>query len=181
NRPPTDVIISGPARGVRGQPLEFAGSFTDPDPGDTYTLRWRVTGPTGQLLAEGTDPTLRFTPADSGAYQLTFTVTDQAGGTASASQALAVGAVLLSDDRSELRVGGTSGGDHIAFIRGPWHDQVDVTVNGEWSGSFFTAPRLIAYGQGGDDLLELTGGLALPASLDGGPGNDTPRGGGGAH
>src|SRR5262249_47297802 len=30
NRPPPDVAISGPGRAVRGQPLEFAGRFTDP-------------------------------------------------------------------------------------------------------------------------------------------------------
>ena len=35
--------LAGPADGVRGQPLAYAGTFTDPGTADTHTLAWAVT------------------------------------------------------------------------------------------------------------------------------------------
>jgi len=47
------------------------------------------------------------------------------------------------------------------------------------AGAFTGVDRLLAFGQGGDDAIVVAGGVAVPAELYGGDGNDTLHGGGG--
>src|SRR5262245_259917 len=96
NVPPQGVTLTGPAQGVPGQTLPFAGDFTDPGALDTHAFLWEVTDADGQVVASGTERDFGFTPAQAGAYAVTFTVTDDDGGTASARQALQVEAIPLT-------------------------------------------------------------------------------------
>src|SRR5262249_20111505 len=77
-----------------------------------------------------------------------------------------------------LVVGGTLGGDHIQFspVGG---DGIAVTINGISQGLFTPTGRLVAYGQAGDDDIQVAGGIQLPAWLFGGDGNDPVNGGNG--
>jgi hypothetical protein len=90
------VTLTGPVQGVPGPTLAFAGDFTDPGALDTHTFLWEVTDLDGQVVARGTDRDFRFAPEQAGAYAVTFPVTDDDGGTASASPALPVEDVPLT-------------------------------------------------------------------------------------
>jgi DNA/RNA endonuclease G (NUC1) len=60
-----------------GQTVEFSGAgSTDPDPGDVLTMSWTVNG-----ASAGSGPTLDYTFANDGLYQIGLTVTDRAGAT----------------------------------------------------------------------------------------------------
>jgi Ca2+-binding RTX toxin-like protein len=48
-----------------------------------------------------------------------------------------------------------------------------VQLDGFPNGRFAPTGRLIAYGQGGNDTIQVAGGITLPAWLYGGDGNDT--------
>jgi Ca2+-binding RTX toxin-like protein len=57
---------------------------------------------------------------------------------------------------------------------------VTVLVNALAAGTFSPTGRLVGYGLGGDDVIQVSGGVGLPAWLYGGEGNDRLTGGGGA-
>ncbi len=79
--------------------------------------------------------------------------------------------------RIALVVEGSAGADYLTLSPGPGN-AIALSVSGYSFGSF-AAPggaafaHLLVYGSGGDDTIRLTGGLAVPALLFGGDGNDT--------
>src|SRR5207244_1848771 len=77
-----------------------------------------------------------------------------------------------------LAVSGSVGNDAILFRRG-LSGKVEVLINGISRGSFAAPSRLIAYGQGGDDTLTVSG-VTIPALLYGDAGADTLQAGAGA-
>jgi Concanavalin A-like lectin/glucanases superfamily/FG-GAP-like repeat/PKD domain/Cadherin domain/RTX calcium-binding nonapeptide repeat (4 copies)/FG-GAP repeat len=77
----------------------------------------------------------------------------------------------------DLVVTGTAGADHIQFT--PGGGGVQAQVQGVPNGRFAPTGRLVAYGLAGDDDIEVAGGIALPAFLFGGDGNDRLKAGGG--
>src|SRR5262249_35847545 len=54
---------------------------------------------------------------------------------------------------------------------------VEVTIGGVSQGVFHPTGRLVAFGQAGDDDLQVAGSIGLPAWLYGGDGNDRLQGG----
>jgi Ca2+-binding RTX toxin-like protein len=54
---------------------------------------------------------------------------------------------------------------------------VKVLINGQSQGNFQPTSRIVAFGQDGDDNLQVAGGLKLAAWLDGGAGHDVIFGG----
>ncbi len=181
---PPSVSLAGAAGGVRGQLLAFAGSFTDPGTADTWTATVDFGDGSGtQALSFGADHTFGFNHifAANGTYSVVVTVRDDDGGAGTASQSVTVRAVALQPDpmdpsKTALLVGGTTGNDAIQFI--PWGFAGDVAVflNGTLYTAFHPTGHLIAYGQAGDDFIQVFG-LGLPALLDGGDGNDVIFGG----
>jgi Ca2+-binding RTX toxin-like protein len=177
------AALTGPASGVPGQPLVYVASVTDPDAGDSHSLAWQVTDGAGNVVATGAGAELTFVPTVSGPFTVSLTVTDAAGATASASQAVTVQAVALLPSPSggglvDLAVGGTARDDVIVFEAAA-NGKVQVWLNGKWHGAFAPTGRLVAYGQGGNDVIVVSPRLALSAWLDGGAGNDVLHGGGG--
>ena len=86
----------------------------------------------------------------------------------------------LNPDERSLVVTGTPGNDQILFNPGGGQGgSVKVLVNNLPQGVFSPTGRLIAYGMGGDDDIEVAGGVTLPAWLFGGTGNTRLKGGGG--
>lgn len=78
-----------------------------------------------------------------------------------------------------LVVRGTDAAENIRFLAGS--GQVIVTIDGVEKGRFATSSvsRLVAYGLGGNDRIEVASALTLRAQLIGGDGDDTLLGGGG--
>jgi PKD domain-containing protein/hemolysin type calcium-binding protein len=78
NVAPTAWIVSPPTSGPEGSELAFTGDLNDPGALDTVTYQW-VASFDGLVVAEGTDLSFAFTPADDGEYTVSFTVTDNDG------------------------------------------------------------------------------------------------------
>src|SRR5262249_34350270 len=131
--------------------------------------------------------------AATGNYTVQLTARDKDGGTsAAAAQAVRVTAVALEADpldpgQSALAGGGSDGNDAIVIGPGPRPGTAQVFIQQvsparPWSVqavSLQGVSRLLVYGRRGDDTLVVDPALALPALLDGGPGNDRLVAGGG--
>jgi Ca2+-binding RTX toxin-like protein len=76
-------------------------------------------------------------------------------------------------------VTGTNQDDNIHFGQGKASGAVDVSVNGVATGRFQPTGRLVAFGQAGNDDIQVTGGTVLSAWLYGDAGNDRLKGGAG--
>jgi hypothetical protein len=78
NAPPT--AAAGPNQNAsEGSLVTFNGSYSDPNPLDTHTLRWQVAADNGQQVPDGTMDDFSFTPNDNGTYMVSLTVTDTHG------------------------------------------------------------------------------------------------------
>lgn len=86
NIAPTAIISGAPGSGKEGTAISLTGSATDPGSANTFTYAWSVTR-NGSAFAAGGSANFAFTPARSGTYAATLTVTDDGGavGTATAS------------------------------------------------------------------------------------------------
>lgn len=178
------VSLSGPTSGVRGQILNFSGSFLDPGAADTHTVSWQILTNTGVVSAAGSSASFRFTPIETGDYTIHFHVVDDDGSMGAKSQSLQVSVVELqmnpSDPtKTDLAVGGTTGNDHIVFSPGANSGEIEITYNGAVLGAFQPSGQLIAFGQAGNDDIHVAGNIGLPASLHGQDGHDRLKGGGG--
>ena len=162
---------------VRGQTLNFAGSFSDPGTPDTHTLAWEVKDGSGVVVATGSGAAINFVPTAIGTYSVTFTVTDDDLDVGTATFAFGVTDVAVQG--GNLVVGGTAGNDHIMFRPGAMAGEVVVMLNGTSYGPFTPTGRLLAFGQAGDDIIQLAGGLGLSAWLYGDAGNDRLKSGAG--
>src|SRR5262249_26697297 len=96
----------------------------------------------------------------------------------------AVRTVALETDpadatKTALFVGGTAGNDTIVFNPGGGSGTLQVILNSISQGTFSPTGHLIAYGDAGDDTIQVAGSIRLPALLFGGDGNDTIKGGNG--
>ena len=116
---------------MRGQALSYTGSFTDPGTADTHTLAWTVTFG-GSVVATGSGSAFSFVPTDAGTYQVSFTVTDDDGGTATTTTTVTVGVMAVQADplnpgQGLLVVGGTTANDIITVTPGLFGSYV-VTI-----------------------------------------------------
>jgi len=182
------VGISDPTEAVRGQDLAFQLSATDPSASNqagtfTYVIHWSadsvqtVTGPSSLTVDH------IFT--QTGAYKVSVTATDQSGATsAPASETVTILAIALEADplypgKMALVVGGSTGNDQIFFTPARKCGQIEVTMDGKDLGSYAPTSRIIAFGQAGNDIIEVSSRICMPAWLYSGSGNDLLVGGGG--
>lgn len=184
NRAPA-ATSSGPAGGVRGQPLQFKFAATDPDTGDAaagfkYLISWGDGKTTTLNPAAGnaSGVLLDHVYANTGTYNVTVVAYDRHNA-ASAAVTRKVGiaeyAVLpdtANPSKVSLYVGGSSGNDVIRFDRSG-DGRVKLTVNGVAKGLFNVGASIQAFGQGGNDQISVSSKLALPAYFSGGDGNDS--------
>jgi titin len=122
--------------------------------------------------------------ASSQGEVISATATDPGGNTSEFSAVVSTSPVALLPDpcdatKTALVVSGTTGNDTIVFNPGSNPGTVQVLLNSVSLGTFSPTGRLIAYGQGGDDTIQVVGGISLPAWLYGGAGHDTLQGGAG--
>ncbi len=79
-----------------------------------------------------------------------------------------------TQDQTVLAVGGTELDDTIVFNPG---GSIRVLINGRSYGAFNPTSRILAFGQAGDDDIQVAGSIALSAWLYGGAGDDRLKGG----
>lgn len=185
NVAPRNLTLSGPAGGLRGQALAFVGTFTDPGSADTHVLSWGVRDSNNVVVVSGNGSGFTFSLTSSGSFTVRFSVTDDDGGTAGISRSLFIATVQLQPDerdprRTNLVVSGTAGDDNILFRRGVAPGLIEVFFNNIWQGAFAPTGRLMAFGGGGNDIIQIGWGINLSAWLEGGEGNDKLRGGDGS-
>jgi Ca2+-binding RTX toxin-like protein len=194
NVPPT-ASAAGPADGVPGQACTFTFGADDPSSADraagfTYSVDWGDGSPVQTVspsAGNGAGVAVDHVFAGVGSYAVSVTATDKDGGMSPAvGRPVTISGVALQDDplypgRTALVVVGTSGNDAIQFSPAGPGDSVQVTLNGVPQGVFAPTGRIVAYGLGGDDDIQVAGAITLPAWLYGGDGNDRLKGGAGSN
>lgn len=113
---------------------------------------------------------------------VTATATDSANNTSEFSR-VENKATLIADPcnptQTALVVVGSLDRDIIVLSSGTNAGDIVVTINGNASGTFHPTGRIIAYGQDGDDDIQMAGSILLPGWLYGGEGSDRLKGGNG--
>jgi Ca2+-binding RTX toxin-like protein len=174
--------------GVRGQPLQFGGSFTDVGTLDTHaaTIDWGD----GTSSPATVNPATRTFSAQhiyttQGNYIATVRVTDNDTGTATRTAPVAIKIYELQKDPfgpgTALVAGGTLGADSVKVSKKGNGGDVKLDINNEVQTDITAPPgglaRIIVFGQAGDDDISLPGSIDVPAWLFGGAGNDSLKGG----
>jgi len=88
NVAPAVTIFGAPATSEVGQAINLGSTVSDPGP-DTFSYSWTVTR-ASTTVATGTAVSLSFTPTVIGSYVVTLAVTDDDGGSGSASKTISV-------------------------------------------------------------------------------------------
>jgi uncharacterized delta-60 repeat protein len=82
NVPPT--ADAGPDQTVTaGTLVTLNGNYSDPGSADTFQFTWHVVSSNGQSVADGHGQSFSFAPSAAGTYTVTFSVSDDDGGTGS--------------------------------------------------------------------------------------------------
>jgi Ca2+-binding RTX toxin-like protein len=190
------ATASGPDGGLSNQTLTFTLGATSGLPASTvftYAIDWNGDGVADQTITGPSGTGVTHSYANSGTYSVGVTATvhlgteDYTSATAYRSVTiLGVSATVQADPGNAtlkaLVVEGTANAETLTLSPGTGNG-VALSINGTSVGTF-AAPggvafaHLLVYGYGGNDTLQLTGGLAVPAFLFGGDGNDTLNAGG---
>lgn len=190
NQPPA-AAIDGPTDGVRGQTLWFTFSASDAPADEAAGFIFNIAWGDGALQTISREPnngagtTVDHHYHENGSYTLRVTAIDQHGAVSDeavhsvAITTVAVQPAPCDPTKTSLVVGGTDGNDHIVFHPGEVEGDVVVVLNGVSLGPFQPTGRLVAFGQGGDDTIQVSGSLSLSAWLYGDEGNDRVKGGAG--
>jgi hypothetical protein len=181
--------ITGPSYAARNQTLTFTLGASGMPAGTvfTYAIDWNgdsivdqtVSGPSGATVDHAYDA--------SGAYSIGVTATvhigteDYTSNVAHRSVTVfAVSVTVQADPATRPRrlvVEGTANAETLVLSPGTGNG-VALTYNGASVGTIASSDggpfgHLLVYGNGGNDAIRLTGGLAVPALLFGSDGNDT--------
>jgi len=161
-----------------------AAGAADSDPAganDPLTITSK-TQPANGTLVMAPDGSFTYTPAStfSGVDTFTYTIGDGDGGTASATVTLTVaaapGGVITIPDiclgGTALLVAGTAGNDDIHVSPGSTGATLLVSVNGITTTQARPGGRIIVFAGGGDDNVQVAGGISNSVWLYGEGGND---------
>jgi hypothetical protein len=186
--------VSGPASGLRGQPLTFTltGAETGTPAGTvfTYKIDWDGNGTVDQTVTGPTGTTVVHVFPAAGGNTVKVLAVDGAGNVSPpAAQAITVRALALQPDpadgtKTALAIEGTTGDDVITISPAdPTGTTVSVTINGvaQPGGPFALTGHILVYGQAGNDTIQevakafggKTATVAVPAVLFAGAGNVT--------
>jgi Ca2+-binding RTX toxin-like protein len=181
------VSFTGPASGVRGQTLQFVGSFSDPG-ADAWTATVDFgDGSSDQPIVLNPDKSFGFGHAytSSGSYTVTVTVQDgEPGGIGSFSRSLTVSALAVLADSccaQALFVGGSTGADNLLIRPGNLGSLV-ISINSvESTIDPIATPfgRIVIFAQAGNDDIQVAGSISIPITARGGAGDDRLKGGDG--
>lgn len=180
--------VSGPAVAVRGQSITVTLTGSDPstvDQGEgfTFAIDWNGDGKTDESVTGLSGTTAIHTYDTNGQYTVGVTATDKDQGTSDAATfTISIQTVALEDDpnnpgKTMLFVGGSDNNDTIVVNPAGHSGSVRVILNGQKMGTFAPTSGLTVYAQGGNDNVQVAGGVRLPAKLYGDDGNDRLKGG----
>lgn len=187
---PPSVEIEGPNAGVRGQPLQFTFTATDPDSADNtagfaFNIDWGD-GQTETIARSADNGTQTLSHIYKGTHTFTIHVRaiDQNNNESEeTTQAVKISKVLLEPDlldpsKKGLFIGGGTGRDQIWVI--PWaHGKLAVLMGGHIVGKYAPGGSIYIWGQAGNDVLGVSAAVRRSAMIDGGGDNDCLFGGGG--
>jgi hypothetical protein len=172
--------VSGPSSGVRQQSLAFNASFTDPGMADTHTVTWDFGDGTIIALHPSTDPgalTPTHTYTSAGTFLVRFGVRDDDDATVVFSDSVPVTITAAGLIGGDLIIGGGAGTDSVVIT--PSSGGVNVQIGGV-SQTFDPTGRIIIRLGDGNDQFNIAASIGLPLLIDGGAGDDTLKGAGGA-
>lgn len=188
NAPPT-AIVDGPSNGVRGQPRKFTLAATDPSAASSaqsfsFEVDWNGDGVIDDVFVGPSGLQVEHIFKTSGSYVVQVWATDANNNRSSVSQhaITIVNWELQADPTDPSKVnlvwGGTDGVDAIGFVPGAFfvqalNNQFFPVAQFQSVGQYH---KVIAFGQGGSDLL-LADVLNVPVELYGGEGDDVLVGG----
>jgi len=158
----------------------LAGPVTVNDQGSTGTDTMNVVGTSGNdaIALSGGEVT-------SGGQTIVFNssvdnmTVDGGGGDDSVVVSETPVVPLSIEGVTDLVIHGTAGNDRIVFSPGSKPGEIEARLNGAVQGKFTPTGRIVAYGEAGDDDIEVAGSIALSGWLYGGAGNDRRKGGAG--
>jgi Ca2+-binding RTX toxin-like protein len=177
NQPPEATMNGSLANAARLQTVNFTGSFTDPDTGNTHTVNWDF-GDGNSIAAHPTTDlnalSVSHAYANTGTFTVTMTITDNAGASDSATFDVTVEASSVQG--GTMFVGGTGGTDAIAVKKNS-SGGTGVTVNGQVFN--FSGNKVVVYGGAGADTITVSPSANISLEAYGGGGNDSISGGSG--
>lgn len=167
------VSLTPGSDAVRGQVVSFEASGTGPEVSWTF----------GDGATDGNVLSSSHVYADSGTYDVGLVVEADTE-TTTVVRPVQITAAAIQEDlcdptKTALVVGGTTQDDHILFNPGVASEDVAVKIDGASLGIFQPTGSLIAYGQAGNDTIELAASIELAAWLYGNAGDDRLKGGAG--
>jgi PKD repeat protein len=179
--------ITAPASAVPFQAVNASSIYYNPSTPGTLTGTWNWgdnSAPVAATIDQASGAVSgSYTYTNPGTYTVTLTVFVNGGSPVTATQTVVVTAAALEPDPANpsltmLVVGGTPGNNIILFgLIGP-AGTVSPSLNNRILGSFH-ADEIMAYGGTGNNTIIVSSKIMLPATLIGGPGNNTLVGGGG--
>lgn len=172
---------------AEGDAVTVSGSFNDISTLDTHsaTIAWGDGSITSAIINQGVGGgTLSGSHAYAagGIYTITVTLADDDGGTITSTTTTVVTGVGIVGDT--LYVIGTDGDDHVTVNQAGSVYRVHANFLG--SVSFRDVPitgvsRIVVQVCDGNDHVSISGGITLPALIDGGAGDDQLNGGNGSN
>ncbi|HET8627389.1 MAG TPA: PKD domain-containing protein [Thermomicrobiales bacterium] len=154
------VTLTGPAPGTLvpvGQPVTFTGTFTDPGEADTHTAQWSFDGTTAPgMIGAGGAVSRTQTFATPGVYAVKLTVTDDDGGTGTATAIDGQDAYVVVYDP---RGGHVTGGGWIDSPRGACTlNAACADASGKANFGFVAKPKPNAAAPDGETEFQLKAG-----------------------
>ncbi len=141
------------------------------------------------IVASDFGDTFHFTPGELGIYTVSFTVTDDDGGSDTVTLDVEVSNVVVAPDpegtgETVLFIGGSNGRDKIKIKNGKESDTIKVKVENKDDKTKFKdelgpgVDRIVVYGRDGDDDIKVHKNVGtITAELYGGQGDDKLDGG----
>jgi Ca2+-binding RTX toxin-like protein len=159
---------------VRGQTMHFEAIAPSGS-----AVAWDFEGAPG--IVEGTDTGHVF--VEEGTFSVTVVMTHE-GTTVSDESSVDISVIASQGDPDDggvtrLAVGGTGEDDEIVFDTTVLPGEVEVLFNGTSLGTYSPNQRLLAFGQGGNDIIQAAGDVAVATWFYGDDGNDKIKGGSG--